>query len=51
MHYFLNLFLSSTQHVLDRLLSIIRTLNTVNTATGICHASSVDCLLARAGPH
>jgi len=27
-------------------LSIIRSLNTVYTAIGICHASSVDCLLA-----
>jgi len=26
--------------------SIIRSLNTVYTAIGICHASSVDCLLA-----
>jgi len=29
------------------LLTIIRSLNTVYTATGICHASSVDCLLAK----
>jgi len=29
-------------------LSIIRRLNTVYTAIGICHASSVDCLLADA---
>ena len=28
------------------LLSIIRSLNTVFTATGICHTSYVDCLLA-----
>jgi len=28
------------------LLSIIRSLNTVHTATGICHTSYVDCLLA-----
>jgi len=28
------------------LLSIIRSLNTVYTATCICHASYVDCLLA-----
>jgi len=27
------------------LLSIIRSLNTVYTAIGICHASYVDCLL------
>ena len=29
------------------LLSIIRSLNTVYTAIGICHASYVDCLLAK----
>jgi len=32
------------------LLSIIRSLNTVYTTTGTCHASYVDCLLARSGP-
>jgi len=32
------------------LLSIIKSLNTVYTAIGICHASSVDCLLARSDP-
>jgi len=31
------------------LLSFIRSLNTVNTAIGICHVSYVDCLLARSG--
>jgi len=31
------------------LLSIISCLNTVFTATGICHASYVDSLLARSG--
>jgi len=31
------------------LLSIIRSLNTVFTATGICHTSYVHCLLARSG--
>ena len=31
------------------LLSIIRSLNTVYTAIGICHASYVDCVLARSG--
>jgi len=31
------------------LLSIIRSLNTVYTAIGICHASYVDSLLARSG--
>jgi len=29
------------------LLSITRSLNTVHTAIGICHASYVDCLLVR----
>jgi len=29
------------------LLSIIRSLNTVYTVIGICHASFVDCLLTR----
>jgi hypothetical protein len=31
------------------LLSIIRSLNTVYAAIGICYASYVDCLLARSG--
>ena len=31
------------------LLSIIRSLSTVYTAISICHASYVDCLLARSG--
>jgi len=31
------------------LLSIIRSLNTVFTAIGICQASYVDCLLVRSG--
>jgi hypothetical protein len=31
------------------LLSIIRSLNTVFTAIGICHTSYVACLLARTG--
>ena len=31
------------------LLSIIRSLNTVFTAVGICHTGYVDCLLARSG--
>ena len=29
------------------LLPVIRSLSTVYTAVGICHASYVDCLLAR----
>jgi hypothetical protein len=32
------------------LLSIIRSLNTVYAAVGICHASYIDCLLVRSGP-
>ena len=31
------------------LMSIIRSLNTVHAAIGICHASYFDCLLARSG--
>ena len=31
------------------LLSIIRSLNTIYTAIGICHASYVECLLTRSG--
>jgi len=31
------------------LLSIIRSLNTVYIAIGICHVNYVDCLLARTG--
>jgi len=31
------------------LLSIIMSLNTVYAGIGICHASYVDCLLARSG--
>jgi hypothetical protein len=31
------------------LLSISSSLNSVNAAIGICHASYVDCLLARSG--
>jgi hypothetical protein len=31
------------------LLSILRNLNTVYIATGICYASYVDCLLAGSG--
>jgi len=32
------------------LLPVIRSLNTVYIAISICHASSVDCLLAKSGP-
>jgi len=31
------------------LLSIIRSLKTIYTAIGICHANYVDCLLVRSG--
>jgi len=31
-------------------LSIVRSLNTVYTATGICHASYINCLLKKSGP-
>jgi len=31
------------------LLSIIMSLNTVFTATGICHTGYVDCLISRSG--
>ena len=46
MHYFSTLFLNSST---TDLLSIIRSLNTVFTETGIYHTSYVDCLLARSG--
>jgi len=49
MHYFSTLF--GKEHYVFRtdLLSIIRSLNTVFTATGVCHTGYVDCLLARSG--
>jgi len=49
MHYFSPLFGKELYMFRTDLLSIIRRLNTVLTATGICHASYVDCLLARSG--
>jgi len=50
MHYFSNLFFDKELCVFWRdLLSIIRSLNIVYTAIAICHASYVDCLLARSG--
>jgi hypothetical protein len=42
---FLNFILLNNMFRTD-LLSIIRSLNTVSTANGICHTSYVDCLLA-----
>ena len=50
MHYFSILFLVKNSKIFRTdLLSIIRSLNTVYAAVGICHASYVDCLLARSG--
>jgi len=45
MHYFSPLFGKELYMFRTDLLSIIRSLNTVFTAIGICHASYVDCLL------
>jgi len=48
MHYFSNLFFYKELYMFRTdLLTIIRSLNTVYTGIGICHASYVDCLLAR----
>jgi hypothetical protein len=47
MHYFLNLFDKELYMFRTDLLSIIRSLNTVYTAIGICHASYIDRLLVR----
>jgi len=49
MHYFSTLFGKELYMFRRDLLSIIRSLNTVFTATGICHTSYVDCLLTRSG--
>jgi len=43
MHYFLTLFGKELYMFRTDLLSIIRSLNTVYTAIGICHTSYVDC--------
>jgi hypothetical protein len=40
-------FVNEPYMVRTDLLSIIRSLNTVFTAIGICHGRYVDCLLAR----
>jgi len=45
MHYFSSLFGKELYMFRTDLLPIIRSRNTVYTATGICHASYVDCLL------
>ena len=47
MHYFSTLFRKDLFMFRTDLLSIIRSLNSVYTAIDICHASYVDCLLAR----
>jgi len=49
MHYFSTLFGKELYMFRTDLLSIIRSLNIVFTAIGICHTSYVDCLLARSG--
>jgi len=49
MHYFSALFGKELYMFRTDLLSIIRGLNTVFIAIGICHTSYVDCLLARSG--
>jgi len=49
MHYFSALFGKELYMFWTDLLSIIRSFNTVLTAIGICHASYVDCLVARSG--
>jgi len=43
MHYFSALFGKELYIFRIDLLSIIRSLDTVITATGICHTSYVDC--------
>jgi len=50
MHYFSTLFGKELYMFWTDLLSIIRSLNTVYTAIGICHTIYVDCLLARSVP-
>ena len=49
MQYFSTLFGKELYMFRTGLLSIIRSLNTVYTAIGNCHAGYVDCLLARSG--
>ena len=49
-HYFSQLYFGKELYIFRiYLLSIIRSLNTVYTAIGICHSSYVDCLLASSG--
>jgi len=49
MHYFSTLFGKELYMFRTDILPIIRSLNTVFTAIGICYTSYVDCLLARSG--
>jgi len=49
MHYFLTLFGKEIYMFRTDLLSIIRSLDTVCTAIGICHTGYVNCLLVRFG--
>ena len=51
MHYFSTLFSGKELYMFRTdLLSIIRSLNTVFIAIGICHISDIDCLLASSIP-
>jgi len=49
MHYFSALFGKELCVFQTGVLSVIRRLNTVFTAAGICHTSYVDSMLARSG--
>jgi len=49
MHYFSTLFLKELYMLRTNLLSIIRSLNIVLRAIGVCHTGYVDCSLARSG--
>ena len=49
MHSFSDLFDEELYMFRTDLLSIIRSLNTLFTAIGICHTGYVDCMLARSG--
>jgi len=50
MHSLSTLFSINNYMFRTDLLPIIRSLDTVLTAIGICHTSYVDCLLARSDP-
>jgi len=51
MHYFSTLFGKKNYMFWTDLTSIIRSLHTVFTAIGICHAIYIDCLLVMSQPH